>query len=91
MNEQVKRKRGRPAGGVSFSNITLEELNRRFKPNDSILVGRLFLEKEIKNKVIRQASEITGKTIKETTKSINEIHDAFSAPTDSTVEMTLQA
>ena len=43
----TKPKRGRPSGSVSFATLTLAELNERFKPEDSIPVGRLFLEKGI--------------------------------------------
>jgi hypothetical protein len=44
MNTNSK-KRGRPAGSVSFENVTLAELNARFGQDQVIPVGRLFLTK----------------------------------------------
>ena len=81
--EQVKRGRGRPKNAVSFSQITLEELNRKFKLDDVIPVGRLFLEK----------GKLTPQQIK--TKVGEEIQkrmaDASVPSIESSVEMTLQA
>ena len=83
MNEQIKRKRGRPAGSVSLTNITLAELMEKYKPDQVLPVGRLFLEK----------GKLTSQQIK--TKVGEEIQkrmaDASVPSVDSSVEMTLQA
>jgi len=48
MNTQTqKRGKGRPVGATSFVTMTLAELNARFGPNETIPVGRLFLEKGV--------------------------------------------
>lgn len=44
----VKRGKGRPKGATSFVEITLQELNEKFKPQETIPVGRIFLEKQAK-------------------------------------------
>ena len=43
--QTVKRGRGRPVNSVSFTNITLAELNARFGQDQVLPVGRIFLEK----------------------------------------------
>lgn len=45
--QENKRKRGRPAGSVSFQQITLAELNAKFGPDTIIPVGRLFLKGQV--------------------------------------------
>jgi len=47
MNTHEKKRRGRPSGSVSFTSVTLAELNARFGPNETIPVGRLFLERGV--------------------------------------------
>lgn len=44
-NTQAKRGRGRPDGSLSFTEVTLAELNAKYKPEDTIKVGRIWLEK----------------------------------------------
>lgn len=45
MNTNEKKMRGRPKGSNSFTGITLAELNAKFSQDQTIPVGRLFLEK----------------------------------------------
>ena len=79
MNAEPKR-RGRPVGSASFTTLTLAELNQRFKPEDSITVGRIFLEK----------GRLDPKLINAVYKKIEDA--ASTALQDSPkVEMTLQA
>lgn len=76
MNAEPKR-RGRPKNSKSFTALTLAELNQRFKPDDSIMVGRIFLEKGV----------IGAKPQNPFLPSNNEIKSATSS---AMVEMTLQ-
>lgn len=82
MKTEQKRGRGRPRHSTSFASITLEELNKKFGPNDSIVVGRLFLEK----------GQVTRKLTPQSKDYIAGIGPAADSPDfSSTVEMTLQA
>jgi hypothetical protein len=79
MNEPIKRGRGRPSGAVSFSNMTLEELNARFHKSQLIPVSRVFLDN-------------SGKFV--TSKQTEQINNVASAtptpiPSDSKIEMSL--
>lgn len=85
MNDTIKRKKGRPAGSVSFTNLTLAELNQRFKPEDSIPVGRLFLQK---GKLSPQTiSDNVGAEIK--ARVAGEVFISPATESSSMVEMTL--
>lgn len=48
MNEQTKRKRGRPLGGISHIGISASELAKYCAdhPNDIVMVSRVFWEKK---------------------------------------------
>ena len=46
MNTQTKQGRGRPKGSYSFVAVTLEELNQRFSPKQTIQIGRVWLEQQ---------------------------------------------
>lgn len=45
METQAKKGRGRPAGSNSFTGVTLADLNAKYKSDDVIQVGRIWLEK----------------------------------------------
>ena len=44
MNDSIKRKRGRPKNSFSFTEVTLAELNMRFRADEKIKVGKIFWE-----------------------------------------------
>jgi hypothetical protein len=78
MNTNTKKGRGRPSGGVSFTNMTLAELNARFDQNQVIPVGRVFLENGNKFVITKQPSQIIQTSVV-----------SMATPQDSTIEMTL--
>lgn len=47
-------KRGRPKGGTSFTNISLEQLNELFSSKQSIPISRVWLER-LDIKVVKES------------------------------------
>lgn len=89
MNTNTKKGRGRPSGGVSFTNMTLAELNARFDQNQVIPVGRVFLENS-GNFVTTKQKEESDRTVRfvNFTPSMP-VAVPLTTPQDSTIEMTL--
>ena len=45
-DNNTKKGRGRPSGSLSFTEVTLAELNAKYKPEDKIQVGRIWFNKD---------------------------------------------
>jgi hypothetical protein len=89
MNDtQTKKGRGRPTGSNSFTEVTLAELNAKYKPEDKIQVGRIWFNKD-RVDTSTPVPQMHVSTPAETTAEV--VYDASSEPQEQTPapEMTL--